>query len=200
MPRGSGPRGTRPSRPPARPGTGPCQFGECAGTSALPASSGKRTANSSKRPAANICGRRAALDRRSVTGERSRADKPLPAVQRPDVDTDQLIGCGNYSGSIGISGPHAHYGVIKLLALSARRRTDRQAATDLCTNRLDSDHSPDHNRRRQTALFSGLARRIRPGQPRCAATCLLFASRGSGVQVPLAPPGKHLRPRSVSGG
>ena len=46
----------RPSRPPARPGTDLCQFGECAGMSALPASSGNRKANSSKRPAADICG------------------------------------------------------------------------------------------------------------------------------------------------
>jgi hypothetical protein len=85
----------------------------------------------------------------------------------------------------------AHYGVIKLLALTAsgENRTGERLPT---LREVDADHSPDHNRPRQFASLSDLAKRVRPGQPRYAATCLLFASRGSGVQVPLAPPGKTL--------
>ena len=60
------------------------------------------------------------------------------------------------------------------------KRTKARATTDIAgAARPDADHSLDHNKPRQSALLSDSAKRIMPGQPRYAATCLLFASRDS---------------------
>src|SRR5205823_5618333 len=47
-------------------------------------------------------------------------------------------------------------------------RTEPAGLHQPCASRVETDHSPDHNKPRQAALFSDLAERVRPGQPRHA--------------------------------
>ena len=162
---------------------------------------------------------------RSPTATSSaRPDVPLDSLALPEPYTGKIACCAAWSPSLPTRSPqgmtearrlptsrctqgarhgpipeqHVHYGVTKLLALRALGEDrSRRAMSDIAgASKLIVDHSPDHNRRRQSALLSDLAERIQPGQPPHAATCLLFASRRSASQVPSAPLQIHLPPLS----
>jgi hypothetical protein len=94
---------------------------------------------------------------------------------------------------------HIHYGVVKLLALKARRERQRRIAAQVASpGRLNADHSPDHNSTRQTASLSDLAEGIMPGQPRHAATCPLLRAGDHEAVRPGAAAGRVILPGPVS--